>query len=260
MTIIQAAVLGITQGITELLPISSSAHLVLIPEIFGWELQETSFDIILHFGTLFALVLYFRKDLLKIIKNCSKEKYRKLIINLIITTIPAALIGFIFRDFIDEHFKSISVIVFMLISIGIIMTLLDRIPRCKNVRIAKLKAKDAFLIGLAQALALVRGTSRSGATIIGGALSGLVLKESARYAFLAAIPIILGVSTMQIAEFAVEGTGDIAISILSVGFFFSFISSFTTIRFLMSYIEKKGLFVFGVYRIIIGLILVFFVL
>ncbi|MFC1780077.1 undecaprenyl-diphosphate phosphatase [Patescibacteria group bacterium] len=256
MTILQSLILGIVQGVTELLPISSSAHLVLIPEIFNWELQPTSFDITIHAATLLALVIYFRKDLLLFITNYKLLTTKKQILNLLFVSIPAGLIGLFFNDFIEQNFKSVRIIVIMMVTIGLVMLFIDKFSINNSKKIKELSTKNSAIIGAYQAIALIRGTSRSGITMIGGMFNGLERKQAAKFAFLAGIPIMIAVSVKQFVDFGIDGFGELEPINLIVGFLSAFISSILTIRFLMKFLEKYGLTAFGIYRIIIGIIII----
>lgn len=255
MTPLQALILGIIQGITEFLPISSSGHLVLIPELFHWDMQPTSFDISIHIASLFAIIIYFRNDILDILNNTKEKRAQKLILNLLITTIPACIIGLLLKDFIDENFKNTKVIAFMLASIGIVMVFIDRILKDNTLEIKDLNSKSALVVGIAQVLAFIRGTSRSGITIISGLFMGLKREEAAKYSFLAGILIISASGLFQGYEFLSEGVKDIEISSLFIGFISAFISGLLSIRFLMNFIKKHGLQIFGIYRMILAIII-----
>lgn len=251
MSIFQSVLLAILQGITEFLPISSSAHLVLLPRLLGWQEQSTAFDIILHGGTLLAITVYFRKDIIDTFKNFSKNK--KLIINIAIVTFPAAIFGLFFSDFIDLYFKKNWIIVLMLILLGLVFLVIDKIGK-KNKSMNDLTLQDAFFIGFCQSTAFLRGTSRSGVTMIGGLISGLKRKQAARFAFLAGIPIMSAAFLKQIVNFSTVGLGNTEFSHLLVGFIFSFLSGVFTVKFLMKFITKHGLKWFGIYRIVLAII------
>jgi len=260
MTIFQAFILGIVQGITEFLPISSSGHLVLIPQIFGWDLQPTSFDIMLHAATLGAILLYFRRDIWEIIQKVLQRNY-SLTKNIIISSVPAAIIGILFSDFIDDTFKNDKIIVVSLISVGIVMVFIEPlIKSSKLISTEKMPAKNALLVGVFQCLAYIRGISRSGITIIGGLLAGLSVKEAARYSFLIGIPIIAAAAAKQLVDLDLNEAKEIGIISLFVGFISSFASGILSIKFLLKFLENKGLALFGIYRIALGLILLLFVL
>jgi undecaprenyl-diphosphatase len=260
MTIFQSLVLGIVQGITELLPISSSAHLVLIPEILSWDLQPTAFDITIHAATLLALVIYFRKDLFNLIAKFQEPKTKNLLTNLIIVSIPAGLIGLFFNDLIEQNFKSIQIIVILMVTIGLIMLFIDKLSRSNTKKIKDLTVKNSVVIGLFQAIALIRGTSRSGITMIGGMFNGLKRKQAAKFAFLAGIPIMIAVSAKQFVDFGISGFGELELINLIIGFISAFVSSILAIKLLLKLLEKRGLVVFGIYRIVIGLLILLFIL
>lgn len=256
MSFAQALILGIIQGITEFIPISSSAHLVILPKVLGWSLQPTSFDIVIHAATLLSTVVYFRKDLIKLL-NLRKKQNQKVIVNLIIVTIPAAIIGFLFEEKIDETFKDVNSIIFMLIFIGVIMLFIDKITSSNDKKISTMGKSSSLIIGLFQSLSFIRGTSRSGITIIGGLLNGLTRKQATKFAFLAGISIIGAATLFQIVNFTSEGTIDIGIMPLMTGFITAFLVGLISIKFLLKFLSKNTLFIFGIYRIILGLLLLY---
>ena len=257
MSIIQSFILGIIQGLTEFIPVSSSGHLVIIPEIFGWEQQPTSFDIIIHSATLLALLVYFYQDIKSLILNIRKKKQQKLLLNLIIITIPAGLVGLLFENFIDKNFKDVQVIIVMLIVFGIIFILTEKLFLENTKKIEKLTPFSALLIGLGQTLSLIRGTSRSGITILGGLFQGLSRQEAARISFLAGILIVGAATLKQFVGFSSSGLGTLGPGSIIVGFTAAFISGLISIRFMLSFLKSNGLVVFGIYRIILGLLIWF---
>ncbi|MBN2015768.1 undecaprenyl-diphosphatase UppP [Candidatus Dojkabacteria bacterium] len=254
MTLLQSLVLGIIQGITELLPISSSAHLVLVPEILGWELQPTSFDITVHAATLLALIINFRKDLIELVTKIKEQKQKRLFVNLLVVTIPACLAGLLLNNLIDEYFKSVRIIVFTLIFIGLIMLLIDKLLRNNSKTIDNLTVQNSITIGIGQTIALIRGISRSGITIIGGMICGLKREEAAKFAFLAGIPIMIAVSAKQFLDFGTQGLGELEPLNLIVAFVSALLSSLVAIKFLLAFLKKQGIWVFGIYRIILGIL------
>jgi undecaprenyl-diphosphatase len=258
MTFFQALILGILQGLTEFIPVSSSGHLVLVPTLLGWEVQSTSFDIVVHGGTLLALFIFFKKDLLKLMS--SSQRNAKLLLNLILTTIPALIVGLIFSNLIDKHLKDISVIVIMLFVVGVIMIFIDSLSANNKKHYKELKPLEAFIIGLFQTIAFIRGTSRSGITTIGGSFMKLKIASAAKYAFLGAIPITLAVFVKQLFDFTQEGIGYLSLMSLITGFLSSFISGLFAISFMLNYLKKKGLFIFGIYRIVLAVLIYLVVL
>ena len=190
MTWLQIVVLAIVQGITEFLPISSSGHLVLVPSVFDWPDQGIVFDIAVHFGSLLAVCLYFRKDLqnllyggVSVVKGNMDHPYARLAAGIAIATIPAAIAGLLFADWIVANLRSPKAVAITLAGFAVLMGLADRYGR--QVReFASVGIRDAFLIGCAQALALMPGTSRSGVTITAALAMGLKRQDAARFSFL----------------------------------------------------------------------------
>lgn len=255
MTLIQSLILGIIQGLTEFIPVSSSGHLVLIPKLLGWEVQSTSFDITIHAATLLALIIYFRNDLARLTRKFREKNNKKLLLNLIIVSIPAGIVGLLFEDFIDKTFKSNVIIVIMLILVGLLFLLTDKLFKNNTKVIDELNPKDSGFIGISQALSLIRGTSRSGITMLGGLITGLTRAEAARFAFLAGIPLMTAVALKQFIEFQTIGLEGQEFVNLLVGFMSAFVSGFLAIKVMVKFLEKRGLALFGIYRIILGLII-----
>ncbi|HEC64190.1 MAG TPA: undecaprenyl-diphosphate phosphatase [bacterium] len=250
MTPTQSIILGTIQGLTEFIPVSSSGHLVLIPSLLGWEQQSTGFDLVVHAGTLLALIIYFRKDLIGLSKN------KKLLSNILVASTPVLAFAFIFRDFIDANLKSITVVIAMLIFFGLAMIIVDLLHKKNELKINELEPKNIVLISLIQILSLVRGTSRSGAMIVGGLTQGLTRKEAARFAFLVGVPVLLAATGFQVFSFVTEPSQELVLPLI-LGFLTSFSSGFFAIRFMLRFLEKNGLFLFGAYRIILGISLIF---
>lgn len=251
----EAIFLGIIQGLTEFIPISSSGHLLVLPDFFGWEENSTTFDIVLHGGSLLALLIHYKKTLLNIVL-----KNQKFALNIGIATLPALIIGFLFKDQIDEHLKSITLTAVMLILVGIIFILADTKNK-KNSRkseIRELPLKTIFIVGLLQPLAFIRGTSRSGITIIGGLTKDLTLKQAANLSFLLGIPVIGAAFAYSIFEilFKTQESGAEDISFLIFGFLSAFIASLISIKFMLKFINTIGLKWFGVYRIALAIIII----
>lgn len=266
MTIEHSIVLGIVQGLTEFIPVSSSGHLALIPEILGWKAQSTAFDAMLHGGTLLALLISLRKRILAITTESIKEnRFLTLFTKVSIATVPTGLIAYIFQDKFDE-LSSGLVISFMLISIGVLMILSDKFftrkentKKLKDERLAERKVLDIpvvkyLLIGGSQVLALVRGSSRSGTTILTGRALNLSLNEATELSFLLGIPITFLAFSYSIYELIREGISSDELSIMAAGFIASFISGIIAINFMFKFIERLGLKWFGFYRIILGIV------
>lgn len=247
MNIVHALILGIVQGLTEFIPVSSSGHLVIIPVITGWELQSTQIDIILHGGTLLALLVYFKHDLLSLLTTWRAKGTQRLVVNLGISTIPAALIGYLWQENIDSVVKSPLVIASALAVGGLLMIAVEKNHTKKHTPLNALSYPSAGFIGAGQALALIRGMSRSGITIVAGMASGLSRTDAARYAFLLGIPIIGGSFIFSLVD-AEESGRSLLEPALIVGFVSAFLTGLFAIRFLLNYLKTKPLYIFAYYR------------
>lgn len=255
----QSIILGIVQGLTELLPISSSAHLTLIPWIFNWSGLSESFDVALHFGTLLAIGLFFFKDWVELIKGgyklaVKKEKSTegKMFWYIVLATIPGGIIGFLLDHFLENALKAPLIIATALIVMGIILYVVDK--NCKSkISYEKMGLKETFLIGLSQALAFIPGVSRSGVTMTTARILKVDRESAAKYSFMLSAPIVLAATIFKFNSFT-----------LSLEFFIGVITSFLVgvgvIRFLLQYLKKGSFKVFAIYRVIAGLavILIYF--
>ena len=252
MSIIEAIVLGLVQGLTEFIPVSSSGHLILAHESFGTSENTLSFDVALHVGTLLALLIYFRKDIINLFRNFfAKNKDGFLARLLIYATIPAAAIGFIFGDFIDENARTPLVVAYTLAIAGIIMLISEKYASASTPADKNPTTKQGLIVGFAQALALIPGVSRSGATMTAGFFVGLGRKQAARFSFLLAIPIIAG-SALGIL---VKDGGAVQLnSTMLIGVVTAFLSGYLAIKFMLGIIGKVGLKPFAYYRIVLSLI------
>ncbi len=254
MSIIEALFLGLVQGLTEFIPVSSSGHLLLAHELFGTSENSLTFDVALHVGTLLALLIYFRKDVASLLLNIAKKTADgRLARLLIIATIPAALAGLLFGDLIDEKLRSTTVVAVTLASVGVVMLLVDR--KVAKVSVSEVSTKQGVAVGLAQVAALIPGVSRSGATMTAGIFMGLDRKSAARFSFLMAIPIIagsaLGILLKDSSELAVNNE-------LFIGMITAFISGLIAIKFLLKVITRVGLKPFAYYRIGLAVIVLVF--
>lgn len=257
MTIFQAVILGIVQGLGEFLPISSSAHLVLIPWLFGWNYMGLPFDVALHMGTLLAVVLYFWKDWLGLFKGALSRKpstEKRLFWYLVIATVPGALIGFVLEDKAATVFRSPLLIGIMLILLGIVLYMADNKRQLRTLETMTLM--DAVLIGLSQALAIIPGVSRAGSTMTTARLLSLTREDAARFSFLMSTPIILGAGLLSVRHLQ---PSDINLA-FAMGIITAFIVGLFSISFLLRYLKKSNFKIFVGYRLIVGLgvILVFF--
>lgn len=256
MEIYQAIILGIVQGLTELLPISSSAHLYLLPWVFNWNIPD-AFDVALHFGTLLAIGIFFFKDWLKLIKGAydltiKKQKSRegKMFWYIAIATIPGGIIGFILDKFAEDTLKNPIIIGTALMTMGIILYIVDKYAK-KEVDYEKMTLKQTFLIGLSQALAFIPGVSRSGITMTTGRLLHITREAVAKYSFMLSAPIVLAATILKLGEFQI----DLA---FILGVLSSFIVGIFVIKFLLEYLKKGSFKIFAIYRIIIGILVVIY--
>ncbi len=254
MTWLQTVVLAIIQGLTEFLPVSSSGHLVLVPTAFGWTDQGLTFDVAVHFGSLLAVAVYFRNDLKALIsagtrllggKTGSPESRMALCI--VIGTVPAAIAGLLLAGWIEANLRSPLVIVYTLVGYGVLMALADRFGKHQR-DIADVGIKDAVIIGIAQALALVPGTSRSGITISAALILGLQRRDAARFSFLLSAPVILLATGYETSLLIIEGT-QIAWAQLAIGASISAVVAYLSIDFFMRFVNAIGLLPFALYRL-----------
>ncbi|MFV0255818.1 MAG: undecaprenyl-diphosphate phosphatase [Erysipelotrichaceae bacterium] len=267
--IIKAIILGIIEGITEWLPISSTGHMILVDEFIKLNVSEEfmeMFLVVIQLGAIMAVVVLFFNKLVPISTRngikLSKSKL-KLWAKILIASIPAALIGLPFNDVIDEWFYNYVVVALALIIYGFLFIDIENHHQGKTAKVNSLNEityKQSLLMGIFQVLALIPGTSRSGATILGGLMMGLSRGVAAEFSFFMAIPAMFGASLIKVIKFGFSFTNQ-EIIILSVGCFVAFIVSILAIRFLMNFVKKYDFKVFGYYRIILGLVvLVYFFL
>lgn len=257
MSFLDSIILGLIQGLTEFIPVSSSGHLVIISHLLG--LGDTfAFDVLLNFGTLLALATYYRKRIWLIIKKAFIYRQLKLIGLLIVAMVPAAVMGLLFDNEISKLNSMVWVVIVMLVIVGIPMIVSGK--ENKNANDAELEKTISWMtsikIGLMQALALIPGTSRSGITILSGLKCGLSAKRAAEFSFLLAIPII-AVASFKVL-FSTEGQNYIRVNLGSViaGNLISFVAGILAIRFLISLIGKRGLKDFGWYRLGLAIVLI----
>ena len=263
MDIFQSIILGIVQGLGEFLPISSTAHLILAPYFFGWSDPGLSFDVALHVGTLVAVVAFFWRDWLEIFSSALNDvfhtKYQilntkypaKLLWLLAIASVPGAIFGFLFDDYAEHVFRNPLLIAFTLSFVGLILYLVDKYAK-HNKDIKNISIKDAILIGLSQAVAIIPGVSRSGATMTTGLALGLSREQAARFSFLLSTPIIFGAAIFKIPElFAVGITMPILVGILAAA-----LSGYLAIKYMLRFIQKVGYAPFFWYRLALALVIV----
>ena len=261
MTIIQSIILGIVQGLTEFLPISSSGHLNLFPWVFGWQQMPDSFDVALHIGTLFAIVIYFYKDWLGLIKGGYNQTIKKkpsqegkIFWYIVLSTIPAGILSLVLDKIVgkiigDNLNLEMLLIAIALIVLGIILYIVDKRAK-SNTDYEHISFKQSMLIACSQAIAAAfPGTSRSGITMTTARYLGVDRESAAKYSFLLATPITLAAVIFDLKHFTLD------ISFF-VGIITSFVVGYIVIKFLMNYLKKGSFKVFAIYRVIIGIIVI----
>ncbi|MCI8273759.1 MAG: undecaprenyl-diphosphatase UppP [Clostridia bacterium] len=264
MEIYQAIILGIVQGLTELLPISSSAHLTLIPQIFNWTQVPESFDVALHFGTLLAIGIFFFKDWIELLIGGFKKVVKKedsvegrMFWYIVIATIPGGAIGFVLDKYAEEILTKPIIIAIALIVMGIVLYIVDKKSSTKT-EYKDMTLKQTFLIGLSQALAFIPGVSRSGVTMTTGRAMGVSRESVAKYSFMLSTPIVLAATVFKLGDFidyllVASTTGIIA---FILGVLVSFIVGIIVIKFLLEYLKKGSFKIFAVYRVIVGILVI----
>ena len=252
MTILQAVILGLAQGFGEFLPISSSAHLVLIPWLFGWTDPGLTFDVALHIGTLVAVVLYFWKDWWQLIIEGftdARSAKGRLFWYLAAASVPGAAAGFLFEKKAETVFRSPVLIGAMLIAMGILLYWADR-RSAKNIEMNDIAFRASVLIGISQALAIIPGVSRSGITMTTGLLTGATREGAARFSFLLSTPIIFGAALVKLPH-VISDSSMITVS-FAMGTLVSCMTGIVSIGFLLRYVQTKNFLPFAWYRFILG--------
>jgi undecaprenyl-diphosphatase len=247
---LQAIILGIVQGLTEFLPVSSTAHLILFPWFFNWsgEVDTLTFDLALHAGTLLALLLCFWRDWIDMFFR--KQRLLGLII---LASIPAGVAGLLLNDLAEHSLRSPLLISIMLIAGGVIMLAAEKIYKYRDME--KLSLKDVIFIGVAQAVAIIPGVSRSGFTIAAGLFRGLEREAAARFSFLLATPIIGGAFLLHSKGLLINHA-DHSIQLFITGFISSFITGFIAIKFMMSFLKRYPLNLFVYYRFLLAAVII----
>lgn len=257
MTIVQAIILGLVQGLTEFIPVSSSGHLVLLHETFGITEGDLAFDVALHFGTLMALLLYFHKDIWLLIKGIfGKNDYTRLAWWLAAATVPAVIAGVLLESAAESYFRSVRVVSVGLIAVAILMLVAEHLHRRHKhkTKLKQVSGRQALSIGVAQAAALVPGVSRSASTITTGLFLGMDRVAATRFSFLLGIPIMIGaVGKVLLTESAFNQISAES-GIFIVGIVSALLSGLVAIRFLLRFLSRHTLAVFAYYRIALGVI------
>ena len=263
--ILKAVFLGIVEGITEWLPVSSTGHMILVDEFINLKASDgfkEMFLVVIQLGAILAVPVVFFKKLFPFSKNSSSEERKSIWLlwcKVAVGVIPAALLGFIFDDLFDKYLYNYVVVSIALIVWGIGFILVERFKKDKQYRIDSvydISFKDALIIGAYQTLSLIPGTSRSGSTILGGMLMGVSRTASAEFSFFMAIPIMIGASGLKIVKFILDGLSltSLEVALLFVGIAVSFAVSLVVIRFLVDFVKKHSFSAFGIYRIALGIL------
>lgn len=258
MDTIQTIILGLVQGLTEFIPVSSSGHLVIFQHFLVGESDHLYLEFI-NIGTVLALVVYFRRRLMGIVREVTEQKKYSLLRNILLTSIPAGVIGLLLSDFIDSSpfFGSVWVVACTLAVVGAIMIILEKLPKRSTVSAGEsLSWQRALIIGVAQATALIPGVSRSGSTIITGRLMGLAPAAAAEYSFLASLPIMLGVTLKLFLSGHDRAYFFQHLPALVIGNLVAFIAGMAAIGFLLRYLSRHDLQAFGWYRVVLAGVLV----
>ena len=262
MTPLHAIVLGIVQGATEFLPVSSSGHLILVPRLFGWPDQGLAFDAAVHLGTVLALLIYFTGDLRRLAAGILEGRPAdlRLAAGVVLGSIPAGLAGLAFQRVIESKLRSVTVVAVSTILWALVLWYADR--RAARNRVHDLREVGvgrALAVGFAQPLALVPGTSRSGITLSAGLLAGLDRATAARFAFLLGLPITLAAGLLEASTLVHAGSTGDGLGVIALGVTTSFVAGLAAIRFLVSYLQRRTLLVFVFYRIALGVLLLWIV-
>lgn len=261
MSVLEAAVLGLVQGLTEFLPISSSGHLVIVPGLLGWQSPPLSFDVLLHAASLLAVLAYFRRELWSMAVGLGRPgPGRRLTGLLVVGTVPAVVVGYLLEERFEQLFGQPRTAAFLLLGTAAILAGTEAYAR-RRPRPAEgdppgvegiaggLTAGRALLVGCAQALAILPGISRSGSTIGAGLLSGLSRPAAARFSFLLAIPALAGAGVLKLPDL---GNLDLGAAPLGIGFLASLVSSYLAIWGLIGYLQRRGLYPFAAYCLVAG--------
>lgn len=248
--IAEAIILGVIQGITEFFPVSSTAHLIVVPWFFGWkgDVNTLTFDVALHAGTLTALLFCFWKDWVELF-----IKKQKLLGMIIFASIPAGVAGFLLGDIVEKRLREPFVISVMLVAVGFVMLAAEKAGKYKDME--KVDYLDALTIGIAQATALIPGVSRSGITISAGLFKGLKREASARFSFLISTPIIAGATLLHLKKL-LTSQGIYDFQLFGIGLITSSITGLLAIKFLIAFLKKYPLNIFVYYRFILAVVII----
>jgi undecaprenyl-diphosphatase len=263
MNLIQALILGVVQGATEFIPISSSGHLVLVPWLLGWDFEPKAafvFDVLVQWGTIVAVIAYFRRDLFSLAKAWVLGLWRRdlfadpesrLAWLLLLATVPAAFIGFLLKPTVESTFDQPLTVSLFLVGTAALLYFAERGSR-PFMTMSVISWVDSIWIGLAQSLALFPGISRSGATIAGGLFRGLEREEAARFSFLLSVPTMLGAGLIALFDLLNSTNAMDQVTPLLVGFLAAAVTGFAAIHWLLRFLQRRPLYIFSIYCIVIA--------
>ncbi|MBP1625398.1 MAG: putative undecaprenol kinase [Acidobacteria bacterium] len=268
MPMVSAAILGIIQGLTEFLPISSSAHLILVPWFFGWKPEGLAFDVSLHIGTAIAVLAFFWTDWLRLARELLAglregslfgNEHRRLAWFLMVGTIPAVIVGLLFEDRVESQLRSPLITVFTLSGLAVLLCIAERLSK-QTRTIEKFTWTDSISIGVSQAIALIPGVSRSGITMTTALFRDSTRTSAARFSFLLSTPVIVGAGVLEGFRFVravrnpAEGLVSVNWAVLGVGTLFAAVTGFLCIRFFLRYLQTRSFMPFVVYRLVLAAI------
>jgi undecaprenyl-diphosphatase len=258
MNLLQSIILGAVQGLTEFLPVSSTAHLIIIPKLLGWEDPGLTFDVALHLGTLVALLVYFRAEWIRLITSgvayISGRSKDPLFFYIIVATIPGGLAGLLFEKRADRDLRDLRIVAAALVLLALVLVIAELKGR-KRKDLSQISLSDAIVVGSAQALAIVPGVSRSGVTITAGLFRQMKREAAARFSFFLSTPLIAGAAVKKMLDVAKEGLPSSEVAPFITGIVVSAIVGYAAIKILLRYLQSHSTFVFVYYRIALGIAL-----
>lgn len=263
MSLLQAALLGILQGLTEFLPVSSSGHLVIVPWLLRWPEPSLTFDTIVHLGTLFALLAVFWREIVVLVREWARSVLARRVVGaesrlawlVVLGSLPAALVGFVGQHLVESILGNPLAVGVLLVMTGLLLFASESLARRQR-PLHSMRIADALAVGAAQALAVAPGLSRAGATISAGLLCGLNREDATRYSLLLALPVVAGAAGLQLVKTARLGIGSAEIGTLAAGFAAAAFCGYAAAQFLLRYVRSRGLHPFAYYCVIFGVLVI----
>lgn len=263
--LVKYVILGVFQGITEPIPISSSGHLVILQELFGVEIKGLSFEILVNFGSLIAVLVIYRRDIIRFIshflryiltKDATAKSDFQFVLYLVIATIPTGIIGLLLEDYISSKLSTVAIVGITLLITGLALWIIRNLQGNKND--SDITVKDAIIIGLAQSVALIPGISRSGATIVAAMLLGMKQESALRFSFLLYIPVSLGITVMSASDIVNDPDFDALMIPYALAFMASIIASYFALKWFIHVMRRGNLKYFSFYCFIVGILVILF--